>query len=40
MVEQLDLDGHDSPPCSSTSICHLPSIPTVNGDHDLFPDPT
>src|SRR2546423_845837 len=36
-VEQLDLDGHDSPPCSSKSGCTLPS-PTVNGDHVVFQD--
>src|SRR3954470_2486092 len=34
-VEQLDLDGHDSPPCSSKPGCVLPS-PTVNGDHVVF----
>lgn len=36
-VEQLDLNGHDSPTCSSTPTCHLPS-PTVNGDHVVFQD--
>jgi hypothetical protein len=36
-VEQLDLDGHDAPRCSSNSDCRLPS-PTVNGDHILFQD--
>jgi parallel beta-helix repeat protein len=36
-VEQLDLDGHDAPRCSSGSECRLPS-PTVNGDHIVFQD--
>jgi parallel beta-helix repeat protein len=36
-IEQLNLDGHDSPSCSSTPSCRLPS-PTVNGDHITFQD--
>ena len=36
-VEQLDLDGHDSPPCSDKDDCRLPS-PTVDGDHAVFQD--
>jgi parallel beta-helix repeat protein len=36
-VEQLDLNGHDAPPCSDKPDCRLPS-PTVNGDHALFQD--
>src|SRR2546423_322002 len=36
-VEQLDLDGHDAPTCTSSPICRLPS-PTVNGDHVTFQD--
>jgi len=37
-IEQLNLDGHDSPFCSSGSTCtRLPS-PTVDGDHIIFQD--
>ena len=37
-IQQLNLDGHESPTCSSGSTCtRLPS-PTVNGDHIIFQD--
>jgi hypothetical protein len=37
-IEQLNLDGHNAPACSSGSTCtQLPS-PTVNGDHIIFQD--
>ncbi|MEA2397783.1 MAG: hypothetical protein QOK25_1339 [Thermoleophilaceae bacterium] len=36
-VEQLNLNGHDSPACSNGSGCVLPS-PTVNGDNVIFQD--
>ena len=36
-VEELNLNGHDSPSCSSTPNCILPS-PTVNGDNVIFQD--
>jgi parallel beta-helix repeat protein len=35
--EQLNLDGHDGAPCSSSECDVLPS-PTVNGDHVIFQD--
>ena len=36
-VEQLNLDGHDGPPCN-TSECNVLPSPTVTGDHAIFQD--